>query len=63
MLRAADLVDALGQETNPEWKTVAFDEKGEITVPNGSIGSAGATKASGIWNSATAKPVKTLSCA
>lgn len=48
MLRAADLVDALGQKNNPEWKTVAFDEKGEITVPNGSIGFRWGDK--GKWN-------------
>ena len=30
-LRASDLVDSLGQENNPEWKTVAFDEKGAIS--------------------------------
>ncbi len=38
MLRAADLVDALGQENNPEWKTVAFNTNGEMVAPNGSIG-------------------------
>ncbi|QIE56184.1 nitrate reductase subunit alpha [Pikeienuella piscinae] len=39
MLRAGDFDDALGQKNNPDWKTVAWDEKkGEIVVPNGSIG-------------------------
>jgi len=38
-LRASDLADDLGQENNPEWKTLAFDEQsGEIVVPNGSVG-------------------------
>jgi nitrate reductase / nitrite oxidoreductase, alpha subunit len=50
-LRAADFDGALDQANNPEWKTVAIDEKtGRIVVPNGSIGfrwgggSAAATK-------------------
>ena len=39
MLRARDFDNALGQTNNPDWKTVAWDErKGEIVVPNGSIG-------------------------
>ena len=39
LLRAADFDDALGEGNNPDWKTVALDEKsGEIVVPNGSIG-------------------------
>ncbi len=38
-LRAADLADALGQDNNPEWKTIAFDDSsGELVAPNGSIG-------------------------
>ena len=32
MLRAADLVDALGQENNPEWKTVACNSNGELVA-------------------------------
>lgn len=28
----------LGEENNPQWKTVAFDSAGELAVPNGSIG-------------------------
>ncbi|MHA1567457.1 MAG: nitrate reductase subunit alpha, partial [Alphaproteobacteria bacterium] len=39
LLRAADFVDGLDQENNPEWKTVAYDDKAkQIVVPNGSIG-------------------------
>jgi nitrate reductase alpha subunit len=39
MLRAADFKDGLGEENNPDWKTVAFAEKGgKVVVPNGSIG-------------------------
>ncbi|MDQ7774739.1 MAG: nitrate reductase subunit alpha [Paracoccus aminovorans] len=38
-LRASDLDGALGQQNNPEWKTVAIDENsGDLVVPNGSIG-------------------------
>jgi len=38
-LRAADFVKSLGQSNNPDWKTVAIDEKtGKTVVPNGSIG-------------------------
>ena len=38
-LRAADLDAHLGEQNNPEWKTVAIDEKGgELVAPNGSIG-------------------------
>ncbi|HNU12717.1 MAG TPA: nitrate reductase subunit alpha, partial [Rubrivivax sp.] len=37
-LRASDLDGALGQDNNPEWKTLAFDTSGRITLPNGSIG-------------------------
>ena len=39
MLRAADFKDGLGEANNPDWKTVAFAEKGgKVVVPNGSIG-------------------------
>ncbi len=48
MPRAADLVDALGQENNPEWKTVAFNTNGEMVAPNGSIGFRWGEK--GKWN-------------
>ncbi|MCV2447178.1 nitrate reductase subunit alpha [Paracoccus sp. DMF] len=38
-LRASDLDGGLGQQNNPEWKTVAIDENtGDLVVPNGSIG-------------------------
>lgn len=37
-LRAADLVDNLGEENNPEWKTIALNKDGRLTSPNGSIG-------------------------
>uniref|UniRef100_UPI003342A76F nitrate reductase subunit alpha n=1 Tax=Castellaniella defragrans TaxID=75697 RepID=UPI003342A76F len=39
MVRASDFSDRLGQDNNPEWKTVAYDENtNEIIVPQGSIG-------------------------
>ncbi len=39
LVRASDFADKLGQDNNPEWKTVAFDElTGELAVPLGSIG-------------------------
>lgn len=38
-LRASDFDGALGEANNPEWKTVAFDNKsGAYVVPNGSVG-------------------------
>ena len=37
-LRASDFADHLGQDNNPEWKTVALDERGETVLHNGSIG-------------------------
>ena len=38
-LRAADLVDNLGQENNPDWKTIAVNTQDQRLVsPNGSIG-------------------------
>ncbi len=38
-LRAADLVDNLGQDNNPDWKTIAVhDANDELVSPNGSIG-------------------------
>ncbi|MDQ2068599.1 nitrate reductase subunit alpha [Natronospira bacteriovora] len=38
-LRASDLDSNMGQENNPEWKTLVRDEKtGNIVVPRGSIG-------------------------
>ncbi len=38
LLRASDFADGLGETNNPDWKTVAFDESGTLTVPEGSIG-------------------------
>ncbi len=39
LVRAADFDNSLGEENNPEWKTVVIDEKtGDIIAPNGSIG-------------------------
>ena len=37
-LRASDFNGRLGQDNNPEWKTVAFDATGRAVLPNGSIG-------------------------
>jgi nitrate reductase / nitrite oxidoreductase, alpha subunit len=38
-LRAADLIDKLGQENNPDWKTIAINShNNELVSPNGSIG-------------------------
>lgn len=39
MVRASDFDENLGEDNNPEWKTVCFDENtDDITVPTGSIG-------------------------
>ena len=39
LLRASDFKGGLGEENNPDWKTVAIDEKtGEPVAPQGSIG-------------------------
>jgi len=38
-LRASDLDGALGESNNPEWKTLAFDDRShELVAPNGSVG-------------------------
>jgi nitrate reductase / nitrite oxidoreductase, alpha subunit len=38
-LRASDFADNMGQDNNPEWKTVAWDEtRDQLVVPRGSIG-------------------------
>ncbi len=38
-LRASDLADNLGEENNPDWKTICIDENsGNMVAPNGSIG-------------------------
>ena len=47
-LRAADFDDALGQHDNPDWKTLALTESGELVVPQGSIGFR--WDGSGRWN-------------
>ncbi len=48
-LRASDLVDGLGQQNNPEWKTIAINQQdGELVVPQGSIGFRWGEK--GKWN-------------
>ncbi|WP_196138590.1 nitrate reductase subunit alpha [Aliikangiella sp. G2MR2-5] len=48
-LRASDLAGNLGQENNPEWKTIALDEtSGELVSPTGSIGYRWGEK--GKWN-------------
>ena len=48
-LRASDLTGNLGQDNNPEWKTVVYDENtGYLVAPNGSIGFRWGQ--SGAWN-------------
>ncbi|MFU8785497.1 nitrate reductase subunit alpha [Aliidiomarina sp.] len=48
-LRAADLVDNLGEENNPDWKTIAMNRDGDRLVsPNGAIGYRWGQK--GKWN-------------
>ncbi|WP_144392739.1 nitrate reductase subunit alpha [Pleionea sediminis] len=48
-LRASDLADNLGQENNPEWKTIGLnDANGEFISPNGSVGYRWGEK--GKWN-------------
>ncbi len=48
-LRASDLADNLGQENNPEWKTIALDENtNELVSPTGSVGYRWGEK--GKWN-------------
>ncbi|MDE2295433.1 MAG: nitrate reductase subunit alpha [Gammaproteobacteria bacterium] len=50
-LRAGDFADRLGQATNPEWKTVAFEESGALTLPQGSVGFRwGPEEEAGRWN-------------
>ena len=39
LVRASDFVDGLGQDNNPEWKTVAIDAAtGNPVIPQGSVG-------------------------
>ena len=48
-LRASDLTGNMGQDNNPEWKTVVYDENtGYLVAPNGSIGFRWGQ--SGAWN-------------
>ncbi|TDP32146.1 respiratory nitrate reductase alpha subunit apoprotein [Idiomarina aquatica] len=48
-LRAADLVDNLGEDNNPDWKTIAINSKDQrLTSPNGAIGYRWGEK--GKWN-------------
>jgi nitrate reductase alpha subunit len=52
-LRASDFGGKLGQDNNPEWKTLAFDTAGKVVLPNGSIGfrwGAGERPDLGKWN-------------
>ncbi|MBE2261945.1 MAG: nitrate reductase subunit alpha, partial [Burkholderiaceae bacterium] len=37
-VRASDFNGKLGQDNNPDWKTVAIDENDKVVLPNGSIG-------------------------
>lgn len=52
-VRASDFDGHLGQDSNPEWKTVAYGEDGGVALPNGSIGfrwgEAGRAD-EGLWN-------------
>ena len=48
-LRASDFDGALGEDENPEWKTVLIDQRsGHVVAPNGSIGFR--WDGSGKWN-------------
>ncbi len=52
-VRASDFNHDMGQNTNPEWKTVAFDANGKVVLPNGSIGfrwGSEGTPDAGRWN-------------
>ena len=49
MLRASDFKGGLKEKNNPDWKTIAIDEKsGEFVVPQGSVGFRWGEK--GKWN-------------
>ncbi len=37
-VRASDFSDQLGQDNNPDWKTVALDAFGQVVTPQGAIG-------------------------
>lgn len=52
-LRASDFNGKLGQQNNPDWKTLAFDAEGRIVLPNGSVGfrwGTDGTPDAGKWN-------------
>ncbi len=38
LVRASEFEGALGEENNPDWKTVAVDAGGDVVVPQGSVG-------------------------
>ncbi|WP_420430762.1 nitrate reductase subunit alpha [Hyphobacterium sp.] len=49
LLRASDFDDKLGEDNNPEWKTIAYDRKsGRYVAPLGSVGFRWGEK--GKWN-------------
>ncbi|MEQ1618109.1 MAG: nitrate reductase subunit alpha [Terricaulis sp.] len=61
LLRASDFVDGLGEDNNPDWKTIGIDEaSGSPVVPTGSIGFRWGEQ--GKWNleekAASGEPVK-----
>ena len=52
-VRASDFPNKLDQSNNPDWKTVGYDELGQVTLPNGSIGFRWGTDGrpdQGLWN-------------
>ncbi|MDF5908019.1 molybdopterin-dependent oxidoreductase [Pseudomonas aeruginosa] len=62
-LRAADLADNLGQDNNPEWKTIAYDERsGGLVSPTGAIGYRWGESGSGTSPSWTAGAVTRRAC-
>ncbi len=49
LVRASDFEDSMGEKNNPDWKTIAIDEKsGKFVVPLGSVGFRWGEK--GKWN-------------
>ena len=67
-LRASHLDGALGEQNNPDWKTLVYDEdSGDLVAPNGSIGfrwgegavNGGERSAAGTWKRATAAAAAT----
>jgi nitrate reductase alpha subunit len=57
LLRASDFDGGLGEANNPDWKTVAIDEKrpARSSCRTGRSASAGARRASGTWRRRTAR--------